>query len=180
MTIVIGYEHKGSVYLGADSQYTAGRQKTIGKNSKVFIAHGIGYAFCGSPRMGQILQYHSVEVLSGLRKDDPFAYTVCCLIPMYRKILKEHGFTYVSNNVEEGGFFLIAFDGYLFQVESDFQVSTSDRPYIALGSGSEYAYGSLSATEDIYKDPRKHIEVALDVAKEFDTACGGDSIIIKV
>jgi 20S proteasome alpha/beta subunit len=63
MTIIVGYKTDTGVWLAADSAGSAGWNRSYRVDKKIFIAHGIGYGYTSSYRMGQILQYHSEEVI---------------------------------------------------------------------------------------------------------------------
>lgn len=179
MTIVVGIEHEGSVYLGCDSQGSAGWEKIDRKDPKVFTAHGIGYGFTSSYRMGQILRFHSTEVLSSIRKSDPYRYVVTCLVPMYREILGEHGYKTTKDGEERGGTFLIAVDGHLYTIENDFQVSESSADYAAVGCGFAYALGHLYATQ-INVAPEDRLLQSIAAAVNFSNGCGGKTIVLRV
>lgn len=180
MTIIVGVKTPdGKVLLGADSQGSAGYNSIDRADPKVFITHGIGYGFTSSYRMGQVLRYHSEDVVSELRNTDVYGYVVTCLVPMWRRILKEHGYTAVNNNEETGGVFLVAIDGELFKVEEDFQVGESKKPYAAAGCGTNYALGNLFA-HDMCEMSEDTVRMAITAAKEFSNGCGGDINIIEV
>lgn len=172
MTVIVGLKTKAGVYLGCDSQGSAGWDKTDRKDQKIFTAHGIGYGFTSSYRMGQILRYHSTEVLSTVREKDVFGYVVTHLVPMWRNILGEHGYKTNIHGQDEGGIFLIAIDGHLFKIDSDFQVSEGDLDYAATGCGEGYALGALyGQASDLA--PVDRIQVAIESAKAFSNGCGG-------
>lgn len=181
MTCVVGYENNGEVYIGADSQGSSGWDKTDRADHKVFISHGILYGFTSSYRMGQILKYHSTRLFSPIREKDPFGYVVTCLVPMWRAILKEHGFTSIENNTETGGSWLLGVDENLFTIESDFQVSKSKHCYSAVGCGARYALGALAAMEDSVTDtPRSKITKAINTSMKFSNGVGGDIKILSL
>tara|TARA_R110000737_G_scaffold345785_3_gene374737 strand:- start:313 stop:879 length:567 start_codon:yes stop_codon:yes gene_type:complete len=180
MTIVIGYKTDKGVILGADSLASGGWNSTHRQDEKVFTKNGIGYGFTSSYRMGQILQYHSESVTfeEGIT---PHEYAVKLLVPMWREILKTHGYTTISNNNEEGGQFLVAVRGELFSVACDFQVGDSKEPYSAVGCGTNYALGGLRILEkDKGINEEAKVERALDVAKHFSNGCGGSNSIIFI
>lgn len=178
MTVIVGLKHKGSVYLGCDSQGSGGWDKRNREDSKIFIAHGIGYGFTSSYRMGQIIKFHSEEALHKCRETDVYGYVVKCLVPMYRDILGKHGYKQTVNGEESGGTFLVAIDGCLFCVHDDFQVGEVTEEYDSVGCGAYYALGSLYSYENA--NPEKRIIKAIDTADNFSNGCGGETKIIKV
>lgn len=178
MTIVVGLKHEDGVILGADSQGSSGWHSRFRLDEKVFTAHGIGYGFTSSYRMGQILRYHTYEVLNNLRESDPFGYVVSCLVPMYRSVLKEHGYVQTENGKDSGGTFLLAFDGNLFGIQGDFQVEEVCEGYDAVGCGFAYALGSLKTTEEYDIPPEDRVRQAIETSCYFSNGCGGETSII--
>lgn len=179
MTIIVGYKAANHVILGADSQGSSGWNKTLRKDPKVFVTHGIGYAFTSSYRMGQILRFHSEE------KDlsqvvDPYSFVVSELVPMWRKILKENGYTKIDNNQEQSGVFLVALKNKLFKIESDFQVGESEALYEADGCGFAYALGALYTLENSNISIEDKVTKAIEAAINFSNGCGGRIDLVRV
>jgi ATP-dependent protease HslVU (ClpYQ) peptidase subunit len=186
MTIIVGIQSEGKVWIGGDSQGSAGWEKTQRADEKVFVAHGIAYGFTTSYRMGQILRYHAEEVLSTCRKDDTMRYVVTCLVPMWRRILTENGFTKTTNGREETGQFLIGVDGQLFSIEADMQVGKPALPYAACGCGFAYALGALHTMtrSGMFLDSSEFkantmIKNAIGTAIEFSNGCGGSVNVVS-
>lgn len=184
MTVIVGYKHKGVggkkdiVYIGGDSLGASGYDITERVDEKVFVVHGIAYGFTSSYRMGQILRYHSEEIVSELRYVDLFAYIVTELIPMWKRIMKDHGYMTISNNNEKGGEFLVGIDGRLFKISSDFQVGESLDRYSATGCGRSYALGYLYSTS-IKDNPVIVVNRAVKAAIKFSGGCGGNIKIVR-
>ncbi|MCW4581987.1 hypothetical protein [Gluconacetobacter entanii] len=150
-----------------DSAGVAGLDLSLRKDSKVFRAGDVVMGFTSSFRMGQLLQYN----LSAPRYHpdvDLFTYMVTAFIPAVRDCLKSGGYTYVDNNKEHGGCFLVGIKGRLFQIESDFQVGESHYPFDAVGCGAPYALGALSVLlEDESRTPEQKLSCALLRAERF-------------
>jgi hypothetical protein len=87
-----------------------------------------------------------------------------------RDCLKAGGYAAKSNEVEEGGTFLVAYEGRIFCVESDYQVAESALPYEAIGCGAETAMGSLFTTQEVGMPSPERIDIALKAAEAF--SCG--------
>lgn len=173
MTIIVGLKTSDGVILGCDSQGSAEYNKTFRKDSKIFEVHGIGYGFTSSYRMGQILKYHTTEILDNMRENDLYGYIVTKLVPMYRRILTENGFKSNTNGVDSGGSFLLAIDGRLFAVLEDFQVEERLEEYNAIGCGDSYALGALYTQSSNLK-PKARVIDAIKASKYFSCGCGGD------
>lgn len=66
---------------------------------------------------------------------------------------------------------IIGIKGKLYEHEAEGLTMISyDRNYIAIGSGADYALGSLHATQN-HKDPKRRLSFALDAACKFSTSC---------
>ena len=69
MTCVIGLEHKGEVYIGADSAATSGWAVSATRLPKVFLVNEFLIGYAGSFRMGQLLQHKlQIEHVKNLSK----------------------------------------------------------------------------------------------------------------
>lgn len=180
MTCVVAYKDKDSIYLGADTQGAAGYDKTDRADFKVFETHGILYGFTSSYRMGQILQYHSTKVLSEVRKEDTFKYVVTHLVPMWRDILKNHGYTTIENNEEFGGSWVVVIDGRIFVIERDFQVGESVLPYSSVGCGMDYALGAMSILHgDSSLNGHEKVVTAIETSMKFSCGVGGRVTVLE-
>ena len=69
--------------------------------------------------------------------------------------------------------FMIANANGIFKVASDTNVSHFQK-YFAIGSGSDYALGSLFTTYDSDMDPSDMARQAVETAINFDCYCGGE------
>jgi ATP-dependent protease HslVU (ClpYQ) peptidase subunit len=58
-------------------------------------------------------------------------------------------------------------------------LSKYDLDYLAMGSGAEYAYGALHATEKS-RDPRRRLQLAVGAAIKFSPSCAGPVDIVSV
>jgi len=164
MTCIAGVVHNGKVYIGGDSAGSFGHSLNVRADRKVFKSGEFLYGFCGSFRMGQLLQ-HSLKVPDRNPDRDPHEYMVTDFINAVRECLKAGGYAEKHDDVETGGNFLVGYSGRLFQVESDYQVGEAFDGWDASGSGFEVALGALYATRKL--PPRKRIETALEAAERY-------------
>jgi len=177
MTCIIGLEHNGHVYIGADSAAQAGWKVRPTRLQKVFRRGPFLIGYTTSFRMGQILQHH-LEVREPEKKESDDAFMVCAFIEAVRECLKDKGFTKIENNQEEGGFFLVGYAGTLYQVTGDFQINSSTEGLDAFGCGDDYALGAMKALEDL--PPRKRIKKALEIAAHFSGAVCAPFRVLKL
>jgi len=165
MTCIVGLKTPQGVYIGGDSASTndSGLQ-TILASSKVFsVSNQDTKVLLGcttSCRMMQLLQYELH--LPSYENGDVVEYLVTKFVNAVRETLKDGGFAQKENEKEEGGNFLVGFQGRLFEIQSDYQVSEPVNGYEAVGSGAKFALGALYVTPHL--PPEIRIEEALKAA----------------
>lgn len=164
MTCIVGIAHNGTVTLGADSAGTAGYDRTIRKDRKVFTNGNLIFGFTSSFRMGQLLEFNLTPppINEG---QDPYNYAVRLLIPAIRDTLRLGGWLHTSNGRDEGGVFLVGYRGRLFRIDSDFQVGESVAGVESVGCGEAYALGAMHALPDA--EPKVRLQAGLDAAATF-------------
>ena len=191
MTCIVGLVQDGAVYLGGDSAGIRGWDLRLRADPKVFTRpftiHRsrstdqarlvVGYT--SSFRMGQLLRYELAIPEWNSLLHTPHAWAVQVLIPTIRTTLKEGGYVKRENEREEGGAFLIGFQGHLFQIESDFQVAATLDPFAACGCGDQAALGALYATARV-KDAHKRLGIALAAAERFSAGVHGPFVFEAV
>jgi ATP-dependent protease HslVU (ClpYQ) peptidase subunit len=75
---------------------------------------------------------------------------------------------------------IICIKGQIYEHNAmDMSLSKYSLNYLAMGSGSQYAYGYLAATEKS-KDPRKRVVGAINAAIKFSPSCEGIVDVISV
>jgi len=193
VTVVVGVRHKNGVVLAGDLQWSTENSNRIGAQSKVHLLQDtLGIAYCGSGRLGQILQYHLSEL------EDPFIpregrdeeyWAVREFVPYLRAVTEEQGHLHIKHNAEHLGesAFLLAVRGRLFCVDEDFSVNEHRLPFEAVGSGEDNAVGALiadlgaeiTAEEITEARAEKVARKAVEAAITFNNYVGGDITIEK-
>jgi ATP-dependent protease HslVU (ClpYQ) peptidase subunit len=75
---------------------------------------------------------------------------------------------------------IIAVRGQIYEHSSvDMSLSKYTIDYLAMGSGAEYAYGSLYAT-DKQKNPRNRVVSAVNAAIKFNPSCMGPVDVVSI
>lgn len=171
MTTVVGLVDGGKVYMAADRRITNGWQYEDG--AEKITRRGemlIGYA--GIVRGAQIVRY-MFDIPEHPEDVGAERYFVAHFIPALRQAFKDEAYAAVESNQEthDSGF-LVGYRGALYDIESNYAVLKGHRGLCAIGSGSEYALGALSVTENV--DARVRIEKAVRAGISFDAASGGD------
>ena len=145
MTCIVGLIDGRRVWMGGDSAGVSGMDITVRADPKVFHNGDFLIGFTSSFRMGQLLAFrlHPPKRPEGM---DVFRYMVTDFVDEVRNCLKEGGYAQRNNEAEQGGSFLVAYQGRLFSIQSDYQVCETNRGFHAIGCGADYALGSLAST----------------------------------
>lgn len=165
MTSIVGIEYGGKVLLGGDIQGTGGNCKVIHTQPKVFNKSGVAFGWAGSYRFGQILEHELSNPVIPEDDAEIYRWLVTILVPNIRKILKDNG-------CDDGGNCLIGVKGQLWELQSDFSVIRSTIGYAAVGSGAEYAIGSVFTALHIRRGLPKTLTAAKTIVKNAILAAG--------
>ncbi len=161
MTCVIGLVHRKRVYMGADSSASGTRFIRTTNLPKVFHKGPCLFGYCGSFRMGQVLE-HCLEIPKHPAREAIDTYMVTRFIEAVRSAFKAEGVSSIEQNKEKGGQFIVGYRGRLFSINSDFHVGDMLEGFDCIGSGAPVALGVMKALEDV--PPRQRIEKALEIA----------------
>ena len=172
MTCIVGLVHNGVTYIGADSLGSTPYTKAVRKDKKVFHLKNSDKVIIGavhSFRMTQLLMFADNIIDERDIKDDliNYEYMVTKFIPNVIDLFEKNGFSRIDQNEKVGGRFLVGYKDRLFDIDTDFQVGENLCGYSALGSGSDFAMGSLYSTEGMIDDPITRIHMALQAATQF-------------
>jgi len=167
MTVIVGLVENNIIYVGGDRASTGSKQM-IKANPKVFANGLFLFGPVGSCRAAQVLKYRFKPPKQKEEESD-IAYMTTTFIDAIRKCFKEAGCVVIDNTKETGHAFVIGYKNKLYTVYSDYQVTESLIPYVALGSGESYALGSMFSTEGM--EPKARITLALEAAAYSDAFC---------
>lgn len=162
MTCIVGIIEGKKVYIGGDSAGVSGLNVTIRKDTKVFKVDKFIFGCTWSFRMIQLIRF-SFKPPKRYDETDVYEYMCTAFINELRQCFKNGGFARVSNGEEEGGQFLVGYEGRLFDIHSDFQVGESEKGYSSCGCGQSYAIGALDAM-DTELPAENRIRKALEIA----------------
>ncbi len=172
MTTIVGICKNGNVTLGADSQVTDDDRR---HNSVVMekITKNNGYLIAGSGDATpcDILQHIFVPPIPTLtERKNLYKFMITKFVPDMRECLEEN--SWKPDPKDDSTFnMLIAYDGELFDIGSDFSVLLNNDGIYGVGNGSKYAIGALYAGASIDK--------ALEIAAHNDIYTSGPFQIIR-
>jgi len=153
MTCIVGIQTGNKAVICGDSFGGSDYIKHVIAKPKVFEANGIVMGYTSSFRMGQLLEYATNFDVSKIKDVDRFIHTE--FIDHIREIFKDNGYSKVESNVEEGGSFLVAINGELYEIQEDYAVLKNADGIHAIGAGYQYALGAMHATQ---KEDNKIVE----------------------
>lgn len=182
MTAIAGIAAEGRVYIGGDSLSgeSTSHNKQLVTTPKVLRLpkprYGLSEIIVGyswSWRIGNLLEHaldlpdHKVR-WAGSR--DPIEYIVRHFVPAAQKVMAE-----AAVGPDDKLNVLIGYAGRLLEVQSDFSVLEPRDHYAAVGSGYQYALGSLHSTQGM--EPLERIERALCAAEAHSAFVQGPFLI---
>lgn len=179
MTAIAAVVDAGKVWIGGDSVGAdSGWRKIIRADSKVFVNGPFVMGFTTSFRMGQLLRW-SFDPPVCPADTDVERFMSTTFVDGVRDCLKKGGFAKKENEIEQGGNFLVGYQGIIWEIASDYQVGLSHDLYNAVGSGGETCVGSLHTTADMDMDPRDRLQRALRAAANHNAGVGPPFVFVR-
>lgn len=175
MTCIVGLVHQGGVWIGGDSAGIAGYDLMLRSDPKVFRNGEFVIGYTSSFRMGQLLA-HRFQPPKRHADQDVYTYMVTTFVDALRQCFKDGGYATKENEREQGGTFLVGYEGRLFQIEGDYQVGEPFAGYVACGCGGSVALGALHATAG--QRPTDRIKVALEASEMHNAGVRGPFTIV--
>lgn len=146
MTCIVGVQKKDVVWIGGDSAGTAtNMNQRVRADKKVFIRGEFIFGFCGSFRMGQLLQYTLKLPKHPSGKSD-FEYLVNEFVTAVRSCLTSENKTTDNKDDALYPYFLFGYRGQLYGIQGDYQVAKPADGFDAMGSGGDIAMGAMHAS----------------------------------
>jgi ATP-dependent protease HslVU (ClpYQ) peptidase subunit len=162
MTCIAGIMKEGKVYLAGERGASEGNYIVPIDKPKIWKSGPYIFGFAGTFD-GQLIQYNFVPPTPE-GNADKF---------MHGKFLKSIG------GKESELSLLIGLKGKLYEHDAaDLTLVSYERDFIAIGSGADYAMGSLYSTQS-HKDPKRRLTLALNAAVTYSTSCIGPIDILS-
>lgn len=190
MTVIVGIVENGVVTIGGDSQTTSGwvAQSLAASNPKVFRVGPFLIGVTGAMRAGQVMRYGFRPPVHPDGMPDA-EYMATFFVDECRRAFKDGGFAETVNGADRAGTdnnragFLVGYRGHLYSLWESFQIDEYDTPYVANGSGWEFALGALYAADVLGLGPlgklttQKRVCLALEAAARYSAACSAPFVI---
>lgn len=174
MTTLVGIQGRNWALLGADTRIAD--ESTIYKmskgHSKIIEHENFTIACAGDLRAINVLQAGLKIPKTFVAKDDSHFIT-SFLIPAMRKAFADSGYEKTSEGQSSHeSEFLIAYNGKIYEVGSDYSWVQDSRGIYALGSGGQIALGALACLvgDSVNKREAKSWALkALTIASEYNS-----------
>jgi 20S proteasome alpha/beta subunit len=174
MTCIVGIAHKGNVYIGGDRGASDGSSIVSLDTPKVYIRDEWIFGYAGSMGIGQIMQIIDIPILKP--DDNPFLVLRMDLVDAFRSMLEHNGITMNEDNDTD---ILIGCRGRLFEF-SPADWSVAEIKETAIGSGGNFALGSLHTSIGMRISPEDRIKLALESAITYSPTCQGGIDILYI
>jgi ATP-dependent protease HslVU (ClpYQ) peptidase subunit len=148
MTTIIGVEYANRCVILGDSRVVGDSKIYSHPDMVKVVTNGnfiIGAA--GDVRALQVI-LHTWKPPAAVTKDKEniFQFMISKVVPSLKQQLNDYGLLDTKSSDKEFELYvLIAFNGNIFEIDSDFAVSRSDSGYYGIGTGGDYALGALYA-----------------------------------
>jgi len=165
MTCIAGIMKEGKVYLAGERGASEGNYIVPIDKPKIWKNGPYIFGYAGTFD-SQIIQYNfNPPAPEG--NIDKFMHT------KFLRALKTFYSEWDMGGKDSEVSLLIGVKGRLYEHDAeDLTMISYDREFIAIGSGADYAMGSLHATRN-HKDPKRRLALALDAACYLSTSCIG-------
>lgn len=178
MSIVVAVKKAGKIVIAADTLYSFGNIKVtptyLSKRSKIYHFGNSYIGLTGASAHDNVLPHlfekHKKDI--SLDNLENIFETYLKLHPIlkdeyYLNSYEEDDNTYEPSKVEG----LITNPNGIFGIYARREVYEFEK-FWAIGSGEEYALGSLFSTYDLIDTPEEIAELAVKASCEFDDGCG--------
>jgi ATP-dependent protease HslVU (ClpYQ) peptidase subunit len=148
VTTIIGVEYENRCVVLGDSRVVGDSKIYSHPDMVKVVTNGnfiIGAA--GDVRALQVI-LHTWKPPAAVAKDKEniFQFMISKVVPSLKQQLNDYGLLDTKSSDKEFELYvLIAFNGNIFEIDSDFAVSRSDSGYYGIGTGGDYALGALYA-----------------------------------
>lgn len=175
MTCIIAYTGEdGETWMGADSYSETSGVKHLSADKVRLFGDGRGrfilMGSSGNARFRDVLS-KALETAKMSRESDVTGFITNKMPELIRQAANEleYAVSEDGNKLLPGDTLLVAWGGYIFQLDSQYHMARIEENYYAIGTGTKYALGALYTLVGRTEYPiKKRIELALAAAAAFD------------
>ena len=186
MTVIAAIKANGNVYMGCDSIFmdTQSYQTVKRTQSKLIIKDEIilGLTSGNGCRIFQLLKYKlKLPSTRKLKNDDLLEYLVVHFCSRLYKLLHAENLLQEDDSRKNSEpsmspiELIVGIRDRMYQIGEDFDVAELDMSFYAIGTGGEYALGSLDATTNLCSSltPEEHLIQAMKASEKFTASVKG-------
>lgn len=173
MTVIVGITDGNKVYIGGDRGASDDSSIVSISQPKVKVKGSWIYGYSGSLGNGQLFDLIDLPPVG--EDEDPFKILRLDIVEELKSIMESHG----SDKEDYATDFLIGCKGRLFELSSmDWGVLEVSE--VAVGSGGNFAMGSLYTTYSMNIPITERIGYALGAAITYSPTCQGPIDILSI
>lgn len=173
MTCIVGLAGKTKVIIGGERGSSDESSILSTSQPKVFKLNQYVIGYAGNIGLGQAVAYNFEP--PSLKNLDPSTHMLKVFIPSLRKFFKDNDI-FLPEKTEEHTDFIVGLSNKIYGVSSyDFQCV--EYPFLAIGSGSSFALGSLHSSTHL--PGKERVKLALEAAIEYSPTCLSPTDIIS-
>lgn len=175
MTCIAALVHNGTIHMASDSEASDDSSCVTISTPKIAVNGDYIVGVSQSLRVLNILHNTSLPPVPSL--SNLYSFMSVEFIQDIAETLENTPGVATREKMEEGTEILIGTLGRIFLIGSDYSVHEATQPYMAIGSGSLAALGSLFSTEDL--SPKNRVIKAVKASAEFSAGVRGPVNHIK-
>lgn len=177
MTCIVAVSNGNAICMGGDSAAADESSVfvSIRKEPKVFIKNGYLFGYAGSFRFGKIIQHTFIPPKPDYSDLDKFFNTV--FVDSLRKYCDEAKIDPASE--QDSAEMLVGIDGRIFEFCNDWHFGEDSNNFNAIGSGSQFAMGSLFSTKR-NKSLSYRVKTALEASESFSNSVRSPFTILEL
>jgi ATP-dependent protease HslVU (ClpYQ) peptidase subunit len=178
MTCIIGLQHEGKVYIGADGLTCFGSTRAFDTRHKVYKSGSFLIGNSGDVRFNDLVRY-AFEIPTDESGAYDMRYMVRSFVPALRTALRDAGAMGKDDDKDTaGGWLLVGVNGQLYEISANFSIYTPRDGYAAIGSGYTYGLSAMMALSD--KPPKERIERSLEITAYFESTVAPPFTVLDV
>lgn len=177
MTCIIGLKHAGKIYVGSDGLGIRGWERFQDVRPKVFRNGAFIIGASGTARLSDLIRHGwDIPTDESGRYDE--RYMIRVFATGLRTLIQDNGgMGKYEERDNTGSWLIVGVNGQLYEMDSSMSIGVPSLGYSAVGSGGEYALGALAALKDT--PPKERVLRALEIAAQFNAACGAPFTILE-
>lgn len=173
MTCIVGISDGETVYIGGDRGASDESCIITLSQPKVKTNGEWIYAYSGSLGNGQLLDFINYPALK--KTDDVYKIVRFDIVSQLKDLYESHG----SEKDDNATDYLIGIRGRLFELSSE-DWGVAEVQETSIGSGGNFALGSLYTSKELEDNPIVRITLALNAAITYSPTCQGPTDILYV